>query len=302
MPSASRSRGGDGLRPLYTWRSAIVESDLKPVVRHVALTMSLHMNERGGSCFPKTATVIEETGLARSTVIGAQRELEDGGWLVKVKGGNGRGDRVEWEARIPPDFVPRLERVRETDPSDDRSPGEHPPERVRDTGPSGTETVRHPDPFDDLKGPAHGQEGSGSRTERVRVANPPPHPPLVGLHEGAREDLAPAAPVARLERRDLLFEAVVEAWTGQQWPVPITDRSRGTVNAVMADLRSVGATPDDVHRRARNYHALYDKRPTPAALAKHWPSLDATPAPRLNRGGNATMAAGARWLENRRTS
>jgi hypothetical protein len=70
------------LRPLFTWRSAIVESDLPPTARHVALTLALHMNERGGSCFPSQATLASETGLHPRTV---KRSLQAGwsaGWSV----------------------------------------------------------------------------------------------------------------------------------------------------------------------------------------------------------------------------
>ena len=91
------------LRPLFTWRSAIVESDLPPVTRHVALTLSLHMNERGGSCFPSHKTLADETGLHVDTVRTHLAALTKGGWLVRVvnRRGSGRGTRVEYEASVP---------------------------------------------------------------------------------------------------------------------------------------------------------------------------------------------------------
>ena len=49
------------LSALFTWRSAICESGLPPTARHVALTLSLHMNERGGSAFPG-ATLLATDG------------------------------------------------------------------------------------------------------------------------------------------------------------------------------------------------------------------------------------------------
>lgn len=91
------------LRPLFTWRSAIVESDLPPVTRHVALTLSLHMNERGGSCFPSHPTLAAETGLHVDTVRTHLAALTKGGWLARVvnRRGSGRGTRVEYEASVP---------------------------------------------------------------------------------------------------------------------------------------------------------------------------------------------------------
>lgn len=91
------------LRPLFTWRSAIVESDLPPVTRHVALTLSLHMNERGGSCFPSHPTLAAETGYHIDTVRTHLAKLAADGWLVRVvnRRGSGRGTRVEYEASVP---------------------------------------------------------------------------------------------------------------------------------------------------------------------------------------------------------
>ena len=70
-----------GTSRLFRWRQAIVESDLRPTVRYVALVLSLHMNNAGGSCFPSRATIARECGLDVSNVKRAIYELRDGGWL-----------------------------------------------------------------------------------------------------------------------------------------------------------------------------------------------------------------------------
>lgn len=70
------------LSPLFTWRSAIVASDLGPNVRLVALVMSLHMNERGGSAWPSYATLSRETGLGRRSVMRLVDTLVSEGWLI----------------------------------------------------------------------------------------------------------------------------------------------------------------------------------------------------------------------------
>ena len=70
------------IKPLFSWRGAICDSGLAPSARHVALTLSLHMNERGGSCFPSISTLERETGLSRNTVLAALRELESAGWIT----------------------------------------------------------------------------------------------------------------------------------------------------------------------------------------------------------------------------
>jgi len=96
--------GERNFKPLFSWRSAICESDLAPTTRHVALTLSLHMNERGGSCFPSQGTLASETGLAVKTVAEHLKILNGSGWLAKkvIRRGEGRGTRVEYSATNPP--------------------------------------------------------------------------------------------------------------------------------------------------------------------------------------------------------
>jgi hypothetical protein len=96
------------LRPLFSWRGAICDSDLAPTVRHVALTLSLHMNERGGSAFPSVERLAHETGLSDRTVQKALHTLVERGWLAHANAGN-RGGRPKpgtirtncYEASVP---------------------------------------------------------------------------------------------------------------------------------------------------------------------------------------------------------
>jgi hypothetical protein len=76
------------------------------------------------------------------------------------------------------------------------------------------------------------------------------------------------APAAR--ERDLIFEAVAES-CGWDWRNGLTKKARGTLNDAVADLKSAGATPEEIRRRAANWS--YSVQLTPAALAKHWPGL-----------------------------
>lgn len=99
------------LAPLFTWRSAIAETDLHPSARLVALTLSLHMSERGDGCFPSLATLLAETGLARQTVIDAIKSLEAGG-LLEVKRGRGRGNPNRYRALIPDSMIEEYLRAR----------------------------------------------------------------------------------------------------------------------------------------------------------------------------------------------
>ncbi len=97
--------------------------------------------------------------------------------------------------------------------------------------------------------------------------------------------LAPAGAVV-VPRRDLLFEAVFEAWTGVEYdPASITDEARGYINAALPSLRRLHATPELVRWKARIYRGgdPSGKRPTPTALAKHWPSLTPAKLERVDR-------------------
>jgi hypothetical protein len=94
----------EGLKPLYTWRSAISspESGLTPTEHHIGLTLSIHMNELGSSCYPGIELLVLETcGRSASTVRDALRQMDALGWIsrsLRV----GRGNSNEYEALIPP--------------------------------------------------------------------------------------------------------------------------------------------------------------------------------------------------------
>jgi hypothetical protein len=70
------------LSPLFTWRTAIAKSGLPPTVRLVAFTLSLYMNERGGSAWPSITTLAEDSGLSPASVKRGTKALERAGYLL----------------------------------------------------------------------------------------------------------------------------------------------------------------------------------------------------------------------------
>ena len=94
-------RSAPTLSPLFTWRAELsrCSSGLSPNARHIALVMSLHMSEKGDSCFPSVPTLACESGRAQSTVRAGIAELVEKGWLTKKKGGGRHSNR--YTARIP---------------------------------------------------------------------------------------------------------------------------------------------------------------------------------------------------------
>lgn len=101
------------LSPLFTWRSVVASEHGPPssTRRHVLLTLSLHMNERGGSCFPSTRTLAQETGLSRKTVEKHLRTANEEGWIDRsVHGLSGQGwKRFEYGAEFPPGVLEELQ-------------------------------------------------------------------------------------------------------------------------------------------------------------------------------------------------
>lgn len=123
------------LSPLFSWRAAITESGLPPMTRLVAFALSLHMNERGGSCFPSQARLAHETGLNEQTVKRHLRQLREAGWLtVKLR----KGTTPLYTATVPlaSEF---------TDPgTQDTGVSSAPPQAdpgIETTGGSGTEST-----------------------------------------------------------------------------------------------------------------------------------------------------------------
>ena len=93
------------LHPVLTWRSALCDSGLPATARHVALTISIYMNERGGSAYPGGTRLAEDTGLSLRTVRTALATLEQTGWLTVVtRGGAKKGEKrtaTIYQAAIP---------------------------------------------------------------------------------------------------------------------------------------------------------------------------------------------------------
>jgi len=77
---------------------------------------------------------------------------------------------------------------------------------------------------------------------------------------------------ARGRQPDELFDAMTEVCGIQ--PCELTKSIRGQANRALKELREVGATADEVFRRAEVYQSMYPNNTlTPAALSKHWPML-----------------------------
>jgi hypothetical protein len=125
---------------------------------------------------------------------------------------------------------------------------------------------------------------AGDDTPSSRANRPPSSPMNTYLDQGELDqgeldqDLAPAP---RARARDLLWEAVMAACGVDG--ATLTPSARGAANKALAELRSVDATPAQVHQRAQVHRATWDVRLTPTSLARHWAECErllANPSPR----------------------
>ncbi|TIU46039.1 MAG: helix-turn-helix domain-containing protein [Mesorhizobium sp.] len=67
----------------WTWRHAILRSDLQPTTRHLLLTISCFMNDLGGSCFPTQEQLAAATGLTDRAIRKHTEIAVDKGWLKR---------------------------------------------------------------------------------------------------------------------------------------------------------------------------------------------------------------------------
>lgn len=65
----------------WSWRHAIIKSDLPATTRHVLLTISCFMNEVGGGCYPTTKDLSAATGLSERAICTHIASAAKAGWL-----------------------------------------------------------------------------------------------------------------------------------------------------------------------------------------------------------------------------
>ena len=87
----------------WTWRQAVICSDLPATTRHVLLTLSCHINDMGESAYPSTRLLAKETGLSERAVITHLKIATEKGWLKVTRHGYGdqRWARHEYEPLEP---------------------------------------------------------------------------------------------------------------------------------------------------------------------------------------------------------
>jgi hypothetical protein len=212
------------LSRLFTWRTGLVESDLPATWRHVGLTLSLHMNERGSSAFPTVRTLTVETGLSDETVRTALNGLVERNYLVKYPPANGRRTN-EYVATVPA----HKQAVVTSPPAPDAAhnlvgAGTQPP------GGPGLKRQEGELSFANAQesGPAHSGNPPQGETPAVRTTGRTP---------------------------DLLWEAVLAECGAEGKTLTRTERQK--LNAAVGQLREIEATPEQVRAAAATYRKIW---------------------------------------------
>lgn len=74
-------------RPFFSWREALLQSDLKAGPKYIALVLSTYMNDHGESCFPSQETLAEKSSRSVRDVQRALKILSEAGWIKISKHG-----------------------------------------------------------------------------------------------------------------------------------------------------------------------------------------------------------------------
>jgi len=173
------------LAPLYTWRTAITESDLPPGARHVALTISLYLTEKQAVAWPSQKTLAKDTGMGERSVRRHLAVLEETGFIRREK-------RSGTSDLLYPDTPAKLA-------APPRPDLPHPPATVADE--------------------VSIEEGSGSEEPSREVEYQHPGPQMNHAHTRPRdllwdvfdEELAPAVTKNERGRRNAALKQIREA-------------------------------------------------------------------------------------------
>lgn len=232
--------------------------------RFVLLAIADSADDDGTDAWPSIETLARKTRLDERTVQRSIRRLADAGMLTVEEQAGG-------SARCRADRRPnRYAVVMRPPETPDASRGGSVSPR---TGPRG---------------------GAESVTGWQSATQPVLDPPLV---ETSNEVSTRRQPEKRKlqRRRDALFDALAEAC--QLAPEDLTPSARGALNRALKDLRAVGATPDEIHRRAGQYRQMWPAVTlTPTALARHWAECTPRAGPLDQR--QAEIARVAAWAES----
>jgi len=258
----SHDRGGKGTPAawpgLIVALNHIVDSGLwaklKPAGKAVWLPLARHANSEG-MAWPSKGTLTAEANVTRTSVYRGIEELAAVGLIraAKQNKGGARQSTTVYQLLMP---------------ATGTTGGTGATRTAGDTGTTdgtGTRTAGGtvPVPLVQQRGTTSGTQSPKETLRETLLAD-------AGAPAGGNGTKAGRGG----RKRDELFEAIAEV-CGLRID-ELTKSARGGLNRAAAELRQLGAGPLDVRHRAAVWAERYKNASlTPAALAKHWPSLSA---------------------------
>lgn len=209
---------------LFEWRKLIASNHgpESSSTRHVLLTLSLHMNLEGDSCFPSTALLATETAFSEHTVCKHLGIAEEAGWIeVYQRGRSGRGWRRHgYRATIPAG-------LRQEDPAADTEPEG----RGTEAEGSGTEA-----------------EGSGTESDVVGALRLAQSNSSVNTTDRTPGEEHARALVPANRNRDpiTIYRAVLEEWKARKGKAGSSTVPKSHADLIRRTLSEQPGSPDDL--------------------------------------------------------
>lgn len=258
----------------------VFELDLGRDEFPVMIALADHASDDGTSIYPSIDYLAWKTNMSQRSVQRILRKLEDRG-IVEVVGNaaGGRGQRREYVIHI--------------ENGDKKTPFREWIEDVR----TQRRGKRKGDKLSPNKASKARQNGTLNEEKRVTlVTQKGDTGDAHYLIEPSENRQLAARPRTKPRKRDLLFEAIAEAWLGKPYPeIRLTKTQRGKINAAASELREVGADYRKVPSEWARIRRMFDN-PGPMALAANWGANGTGPKP-ASRASPQGALSDEEWLD-----
>jgi hypothetical protein len=118
-----------------------------------------------------------------------------------------------------------------------------------------------------------GQDPEKTRLDKTRQEE------NIGL--ATQDEVVIQAEVVDNSKRDLIFETLATV-CGYDWKGVMTKDERGRINRAVKQLKDIGATPEDIELRAKNFVLSYGFNPAPQSITSLYSKLS-KPQPKLTK-------------------
>lgn len=240
------------------------ELDIPAHQQQVLLALADHAHHDGSNARPSVDLIAWKTGRSERHVRRVLGELRETGLIEVTKHGRGgRNNPTEYQLHL--DTGPKKPPFRSQINPDKRAGYKKEETLTHTSGNEATGTLtwasgnqfQNPDICD---------------TETLTYATQNPDTHVRGtIIEPSENPITEKKPKQKKPRTpDPLFNAIAEAWKGQPYHDKLlTPPQRSLVGMVTAELRAVGATPEEVPAEWKRIKEAFDN-PGPRALSTHW--------------------------------